>query len=237
VQSAPPAIKSRTFSDIALVQRLKNIQTLFLDYDGCIHESLIIYAPAFRKAQDYLCRQGLAQKRDWPDCEIRPWIGLDPKTMWQQFRPDLPKHIRQAASDVISAHMAATAKSNARLYPGAADTLQVLKNRGYTLVLISHCTQEYLSLHDQVFSLRQYFEAMISSETFGYAGKADILAQVAQKFPSNQSMIGDRGLDIKAGRQNNMLTVGALYGYASYACELERADYLIDSIKQLKNLF
>lgn len=213
------------------------MKTIFFDYDGCIHDSLIIYAPAFRKAQEYLVGLGLADERFWPDSEIRQWIGQNPKEMWQRFRPDLAKDIRKTASAIIGEHMLSIIETKARLFPQSLDTLETLKAKGYTLVLISNCRESYLNTHNKVFSLNCYFDNLICSESWQYASKTEILSWVVNDCPAGYAIVGDREIDIEAGRLNNMIAIGARYGYAHSSREIEKADLLIDKIEDLTKIF
>lgn len=212
-------------------------RTLFFDYDGCLHNSLKIYAPAFRAAQDFLVARGLATPRDWPDCEIQRWIGLPPTDMWQRFRPDLPPDIARQASQIITNHMLqAVQNGRAALYPHAEKVLQTLAAQGHVLVLVSHCKIAYLSAHSQHFHLDRSFKQLVASENFDYQDKATILAQLTPLYPGPYAMIGDRASDISAGRANHMLTIGCTYGYAAPG-ELDQADIRISAIAELPELF
>lgn len=213
------------------------MKTIFFDYDGCIHDSLIIYAPAFRKAQEFLVGLGLADKRFWPVSEIRQWIGQNPKEMWQRFRPDLAKDIRKTASAIIGEHMLSITETKARLFPQSLDTLETLKVKGYTLVLISNCKENYLNTHNKVFSLDRYFDKLMCSEAWQYASKTAILAQVANDYRAEYAIVGDREVDIEAGKLNNMIAIGARYGYSHSPRELVKADLLIDKIEDLTQIF
>ncbi len=212
-------------------------RTLFFDYDGCLHNSLKIYAPAFRAAQDFLVARGLATPRDWPDCEIQRWIGLPPTDMWQRFRPDLAPDIARQASQIITDHMLqAVQNGRAALYPHTENVLQTLAAQGLNLVLVSHCKNAYLDAHTRQFHLDRYFKQLVASESYGYQDKATILAQLKPQHPGPYAMIGDRASDISAGRANHMLTIGCTYGYAAPG-ELDQADIRISSIAELPELF
>ena len=63
---------------------------LLFDYDGTLHDSLRIYAPALQTAYDRLVRLGYVPARRWSADEVRQWIGLSPGEMWDRFLPDLP---------------------------------------------------------------------------------------------------------------------------------------------------
>ena len=52
---------------------------LLFDYDGTLHESLRIYAPAMQAVYDGLSDRGLAPPRQLTDREVRSWIGMPPE--------------------------------------------------------------------------------------------------------------------------------------------------------------
>ena len=212
-------------------------RTLFFDYDGCLHDSLKIYAPAFRAAQDFLVAHGLAVPRDWPDSEIQTWIGLPPTDMWQRFRPDLTPAIARQASQVITDQMLrAVQNGQAALYPHTEKVLQTLAEQGLNLILVSHCKIAYLDAHIRQFHLDRYFKKLIASESYGYQDKSTILGQLSLLYPGPYAMIGDRASDLVAGRANQMLTIGCTYGSAAPG-ELDQADLRIRSLTDLIEIF
>ena len=78
---------------------------LLFDYDGTLHDSLAIYAPAVRAAYDDLASRGLALG-DPPDREtIQRWIGMTPSEMWEQFQPQLSSQEKQAGGAYIGRRM------------------------------------------------------------------------------------------------------------------------------------
>lgn len=212
-------------------------KTVFFDYDGCIHDSLKIYAPAFRQAQNFLSLAGYGSSdmtfENYSDDFIRKWIGLPPKQMWLEFRPDLPVGIREQASEIIGTHMYdSIVRGDAVLYAGAIETLQKMRSSGYRMILLSHCRLKYIQVHQQAFGLDQYFERIIASESYGYIDKKNILAQIKEQYPYPQVMVGDRASDIYAGKANQMKTIGCNYGFAGGG-ELDFADYRIDAVSEI----
>ena len=67
------------------------MHSLIFDYDGTLHDSIKIYAPAFRQAYAYLVSLKLAEERTWTDGEISPWLGFSSRDMWNSFLPELPQ--------------------------------------------------------------------------------------------------------------------------------------------------
>ena len=106
---------------------------LIFDYDGTLHESLYIYAPAFRLGYAQLVKKGLAPARDFSDTEISRWLGYSSKDMWESFMPELPQSEKDSCSKRIGDEMVRlTLAGKARLYPGTETTLRQLKAAGHS---------------------------------------------------------------------------------------------------------
>lgn len=213
------------------------IKTIFFDYDGTLHNSVKIYAPAFRKAYERLVIEGLAENRQWSDAEISYWLGFNPKDMWEAFMPNLDENMRKICSEIIGAEMKALIEQGKPvLYEGALETLDYLKSRGYKLVFISNCKIYYRDAHKEFFKLYRYFEELACSEEYEFIPKHEILMKIKNKYLEPMVIIGDRKQDVEAGKKNNISTIGCTYGF-SFQGELGEADLLIDNIKELKKYF
>lgn len=211
----------------------KSIKTIFFDYDGTLHNSINIYAPAFRKAYDFLVNEGLAKSRDWSDKEISYWLGFNPQEMWENFMPSLSEDLREKCSSIIGEEMKIQIEEEKpSLYEGALETLEYLKDKGYHLVFISNCKNYYKEFHNRMFKLDRYFESLVCSDEYDFIPKYEILKAIKDKYPENMAIVGDRRQDIEAGIKNNIYTIGCTYGFALKK-ELDEADMLIDNIEEL----
>jgi phosphoglycolate phosphatase len=212
----------------------KNIKTIFFDYDGTLHNSIHLYAPAFRKVYDFLVQEGHAKKRVWSDKEISYWLGYNAPDMWNQFMPQLSEDLKQQCSNMIAKEMKLLMEQGKPvLYDGAIETLNHLKKKGYQLVFISNCKVYYKELHNKLFHLDNYFDALVCSDEYDFIPKYEILKIIKQKYPAEMVIIGDRNQDIEAGKKNSIYTIGCRYGFASSG-ELDDADMIIDCISELK---
>lgn len=211
----------------------ENVKTLFFDYDGTLHNSIAIYAPAFRKAYEYLVKEELAEERNWTDKEISYWLGFNPQDMWKNFMPQLEQGIKDRCSEIIGVEMQKLIKEGKPvLYKGTLEILEYLKDRGYKLVLISNCKVYYKECHSKLFHLATYFEEFACSEEYGYLPKYDILRRIRTKYLEDMVIIGDRNQDIEAGKRNDIYTIGCRYGFPLKG-ELDEADVCIDDIREL----
>lgn len=215
---------------------IKDIKTIFFDYDGTLHESIRLYAPAFRKCFEYLVSIGVAEDREWSDEEISVWLGYNKNEMWQAFMPELPDEIKSHAGKIIGYEMGVlTDNGLASLYDGTIEVLSYLKKKGYRLVFLSNCSNQYMNSHRKLFKLDQYFDAYYTAEEFNYIPKHEILSKVIGNYPKECVMVGDRDKDIEAGIKNSITTIGCSYGYGD-SSELEAADYMLDDINRLIEL-
>lgn len=215
---------------------LKNIKTVFFDYDGTIHESIKIYAPAFRKAYEFLVENQYAEERQWTEKEISYWLGFSSKEMWKEFMPDLDENTQNEASKIIGKEMLQQLSvGKAILYDGAIDVLKYLKDKGYKLIFISNCGIYYKEMARKSFNLDDYFDEMVCSEEYNYIPKYEILSKIKDNYNEDMVIVGDRIQDIEAGIKNNIYTIGCKYGYGNDK-ELHQADYIIESIMDIKKL-
>jgi phosphoglycolate phosphatase len=212
------------------------IKTIFFDYDGTLHNSIKIYAPAFIKAYDFLVENKLAEPKIWRTEEISYWLGYNSEEMWKAFMPKLSVDLRKTCSEIIGAEMKLQIERGLPiLYEGALETLVYLKNKGYTLVFISNCRIYYRDAHNKLFNLHDYFDDLICSEEYDYVPKHEILKKVKNKYPGGMVIIGDRMQDIEAGWMNDIYTIGCKYGFALEG-ELDKADIIIEKIEDLKKI-
>jgi len=215
------------------LRSLKDIKTIIFDWDGTLHESMIIYQGAFLKAYQFLVEKGYANKRKWKTEDIKRFLGMNPKEMWASFQPTIPEHIIQIVSPMISKEMKSSIDmGKARLYDGALHVLSILKSKGYHLVYLSNSKTYYKDAMTQAFHLENYFDHIICSEMYDYIPKHDILSQIKDQLPLGWMVVGDRNVDMIAGQTHHAFTVACDYGYGDQA-ELSTADAHIQEIKEL----
>jgi phosphoglycolate phosphatase len=213
-----------------------NVNTLFFDYDGCIHDSRIIYTPAFKKVYSFLVEKNLAPEKNWREQEITRWIGAVGHDMWDEFMPNLDQQTKRACYKMVGEEMLRLInEGKPKLYDGVKDTLNYLKSRGYTLIFLSNCRQNYKEAHNRFFKLDKYFDDLICSEDFNFIPKHEILKNIKALYRPDMIMIGDRYYDIETGKKNNIYTIGCNYGFAKEG-ELENADVCINKIADLKKI-
>lgn len=215
---------------------MQAFKTIIFDWDGTLHESMVIYYPALMKSIRYLTDQGYISHKTISEEDAKRYIGMNPKDMWKTFLPELDESITSKASQIISEAMIdAIDQRKARLYPQALEILQALKNKGYTLIYLSNSKTYYMNKMREAFGLNRYFDYMICSELYGFMPKKDILASIKHQFEQPMVMVGDRLIDIETGQTHGAKTIGCAYGYGSLD-ELKHADYIINNLIEILNI-
>lgn len=206
---------------------------LIFDYDGTLHESLRIYAPAFRLGYSHLVRKGLAPEKDFSDAEISQWLGFSAKDMWESFLPELPQPDKEWCSGMIGDEMIRlTLAGKAMLYPGAETVLRQLNAAGHNLLFLSNCKHSYMQAHREQFKLEQYFSAFYCTEDFDFAPKWQIAESILTNLSGQCVVIGDRWQDIEIASRHQFCSIACAYGYGS-TDERSGATIQISSVEEM----
>lgn len=207
--------------------------TLIFDYDGTIHNTIVIYEAAFRQCYQWLAEEGLAPAQEIPSEQIAGWLGMNSKEMWDSFLPELPREVKEAASRRVGSSMVEQILAHQAIwYPGASQVLDILKSEGYTMVIVSNCKIAYHEANWKEFSMERWFSAFYDCESFGFAPKTEIIKEVQKCFPGPYIVIGDRHSDLECARACGSPFIGCRYGFGKQG-ELDGADLFADSVQML----
>jgi len=123
-----------------------------------------------------------------------------------------------------------------RLYSGVKKVLRELKHRGFRLGLVSNSNLRYFRGVIHAFALSAFFDqTLCAGETEGFR-KKELVKMVKDALGVEKGIvIGDRKEDIMAAKENELQSIGCLYGYGGNA-ELAEADWKIRNIKELLSI-
>jgi phosphoglycolate phosphatase len=131
---------------------------------------------------------------------------------------------------VICAHVA---QGDGILYAGVADTLRVLRDRGFTLAVASNGRTAYVETVLATYRMGELFIPRVTADMVG--DKTSILRFYAYRLalaPEAVVMVGDRASDVEAARAVGCRFVGCDYGHG-YRNEIEAAGPLVDRFADL----
>lgn len=122
-------------------------------------------------------------------------------------------------------------------YDGVPEMLRALKDGGFRLFLYSHSTTEKVNHYYDKYRLTDFFEESVTAD-HGFAHKpspeaVDYLLQKYRLRPEETLMIGDRALDILAGKNARVPGCLILWGTPP---QTDAADYYLQTVTELPAL-
>lgn len=129
-----------------------------------------------------------------------------------------------------------------RLYNGIADLLEKLEKNNKKIILATSKPEVYAKEILKYFKVDNYF-AFVAGADFEETrvNKGDVISYALREAKisdlSKAIMIGDREYDIIGAKENNIKSIGVLYGYGD-VIELTqaRADYIVKNTSELLNI-
>lgn len=214
-------------------------KTLVFDYDGTIHETLVVYEPVIREVVAELEEKGLickGKRAELTQDMIAGWLGVNAKEMWQQFQPDFSDEQRDMASAMVGERIEQFIRDGrGRWYEGAEEVLDDLKAKGYSMVILSNSKIKTRDFHFDFFNMKRWFDRWYDCESYGWAPKTEIIQDIKRQYGDDLVVIGDRKADIDAAVAAAVASIGCLYGYGSEA-ELGEATVKINDIRELTDV-
>ena len=199
---------------------------LIFDLDGTLYRTASSFLPTMRSV---FAASGIDAP---PDDEIMGHVGepfsafLD----WALERGLGPN--RDALARRIADAEFASISERGELFSGVVETLQDLKERGYSLAICTNGDQDYAGLILRTFGIAGMFDA-ISTHEDERKSKTRMIAELRSRWPGRRAFVtGDRIHDIEAGHANGCTVIGAIYGYGSMD-ELSDADVCIERFDEL----
>ena len=123
----------------------------------------------------------------------------------------------------------------AQPYPGVKETLKTLRQRGYKLAQYTNASTAYLNVVMSSLGLKDYFDYIECIQDNNLT-KPVLVKKIREYFGGlNAAIVGDRFHDIEAARENDSLSIGALFGYGDK--EPEQADLTINKFDDLLSIF
>lgn len=128
------------------------------------------------------------------------------------------------------------------VFVGVKELLETLKERGYQLAVATSKPSVFAVQILTHFQLDTYFDLIVGSNLDGtQIYKGEIIAKVMELYGDRLGtaiMIGDRKHDIIGAHENELDSIGVLFGYGSKE-ELEavRPTYIVETVEQLNRFF
>ena len=178
---------------------------IFLDWDGVLIDSLHLYLNLFRDLCEAHSKKLPILNRE----DFRGWYEADWKRNFDSlgFTDGQYEEICSSYPETLSYH-------DADFFEGVPQMIEELSSQ-HPLVVVSTAPTENIRSRLEAAGLRKYFERVTGSDD-GSTEKTERLATLLDDYQTQRGvMVGDTDLDIIAGRENGLVTVGVSYGWIS----------------------
>lgn len=211
-----------------------NYRYILLDLDGTITDP----AEGITKSVEYALNHfgiGVEDRK-----ALYPFIG---PPLYDSFREFYNLTDGQAKEAIVKyrERFAETGIYENKLYEGINDFLEAANLQGKSLMLATSKPTIFAKRILDYFNLSKYFSFVAGSGLDGsFYTKGDVIRHVLEtnklNNPSAIVMVGDRKHDIIGAKENNIDSIGVLYGYGDRK-ELEKAgaNYIVNDIAGLRN--
>ena len=123
-----------------------------------------------------------------------------------------------------------------KLYPGVLEILKEIKNKQYTIFVVSSNHKETILNEVKQLGAEEFIEKIFPD----VYTKSPTLKMIISKYNLNMDQsfyVGDTSGDVEAGKESNLPTIGISWGYQSKnKLKLSNPDYLIDNILDIKKI-
>ena len=221
---------------------MQKIDTFFFDLDGTLVDSVPDLATALNQMLSHY------QLPTYDEQIIRHWVGNGARVLVERGLSggaEINHHHMQpeidAALEKFLFYYRTLKTKSTVLYEGVFDTLHALKNRGYTLVLITNKPSEFIEPILSAFSLSALFSLTIGGDSLPEKKPSALpLLYACEKLhisPSQCVMVGDSKNDILAAKAANIKSIGLTYGY-NYGESIAtyQPDWVLDNFSDILKL-
>lgn len=124
------------------------------------------------------------------------------------------------------------------IYENTYSTLETLYNKGYNLYIVTSKKEEFTNIVLDNFNIKKFFKFIsASNDSLNITTKDEVIKYLIDKTNidiTKSIVIGDRIYDIEAAKNNNIKSIGVLYGAGSRNEIINsKPDYIINDIKEI----
>ena len=207
-------------------------ETLIFDLDGTISDPFVGISRSINYALEALDFAAVDPQR------VRPMIGPPLTEIFEHFLGALPERVMHELVDKYRERYASQGYAENTIYDGIPDIIANLASSGYAMGICTSKRADYATKIVKLFGLSEHF-SFVDGGGVGIEKRQQIERLVANGINANSAiMIGDRAIDVSAGKTNQLSSVGVLWGFGDRDELVDAApDHLLESPDDLLDLF
>ncbi|WP_079529367.1 HAD hydrolase-like protein [Halobacillus hunanensis] len=208
--------------------------SLIFDMDGTLFQTDRILELSLKDTFDQLRSLGEWDKQT-PIDDYREIMGVPLPEVWRILLPDQSNKTREQANDFFHDKLIENInKGNGALYPHVEELFSYLKDHDYKIYIASNGLKAYLNAIADYYCLDNWVTEIFSIEQIQSLNKSDLIASIIKKYKIKKgAVVGDRLSDIKAARDNVLVSVGCKFDFAKEE-ELSQADVVVEDLSEIK---
>jgi len=212
---------------------MDTIDLIIFDLDGTLIDSLADLADATNHMLTSLGRKAASLE------QVRGYVGQGARRLVERAMPDAVAEEIEIGLSVFLAYNEEHIVDKTRLYPGAEETLSILRDSGKTLAVVSNKNVALCRKVLNTLKADGFFQCIIGADSLRERKPSpEPLRKVMGDLgfiPERTAMVGDSINDIAAGKAAGILTIGCSFGYGDRS-EIAGADYIIETPSALLKL-
>lgn len=214
----------------------ENIKLLMFDLDGTIADTIW----SIREAVNMTLEHFGKSQRSYD--EIRKAIGNGAFALIRgSFPPDSSDELVNEGLKYYDNVYEQTYTHIDGCYEGMSEAMHTLKERGYTLAILSNKQDMYVKKIAELLFPKGIISISMGQTELPKKPDPTVPLMIAKELgfkPSEAAFVGDSDVDIFTGKNAGMMTVGCSWGYRGRAVlEESGADVIIDKPSELERIF
>lgn len=209
------------------------IKSVIFDMDGTLFQTDKILQLALDDTFEHL-RAINKWDAESPIDTFREIMGAPLPKVWQTLLPAHSEEDRQYTDQYFLEKLLVNIREgNGALYPNVPEVFRYLTSKGHSIYIASNGLTAYLNEIIRYYELDQWVTETFSIQQIDTLDKSDLVGKIVKKYSITDGIVvGDRLSDIKAAKQNGLLSVGCNFDFAQED-ELVQADVVINDLLEL----
>ncbi len=208
---------------------MKKFKGILFDLDGTLLDTTPLIINSFQYAFAEVC------KRQITAAEVFPFFGKPLRAAMETLAPDQAEELLQA----FRKYNLANHDDMVTIFPGIAETLSVLKDKGLKLAIVTSKGSNLALRGLQLFDLAKHFNVIIGMEDCQqHKPHPEPVLKALQKLELSADeclMVGDSSFDVISAHQAGVAAVAVSWTNVDRpALIASEPEYLIERIEELK---
>ena len=218
------------------MSEISQLNTLIFDLDGTLIDTSRFLYPVYRK-----CFQIVNNKwnTNFVEADLL-FILKQVGTTNSEFSENLALEFGRKSANLLldcvdQEFIKHVGIETGAFFPNTEQVLKQLRKKKWNMAICTNAPTHYLEKIRTMYNLNDYFDEFYWIGLYPGKSKGWMIQQILKSFNTRQAVvIGDHRHDILAAKENNLISIGCLYGFAPEEAKL--ADYTITDIIQLLDI-